>query len=352
MKDKKVIDWIDSAKGLGVILVILGHFLGDSQFVFFNHFIYSFHVAFFFMLSGFIQSGKKNGALLKKTKRILLPFLAFTLLSAPLFGFLSLKKGMSPLQILMNLFYVKGELFNAPIWFLAVLAEIRLLCGMLKLSERSAPVQLVSWGVSLAAGWLAYRYTTEESLLNLFGFNRMLVSLSFYLFGMCLQRGWNVFDSLKNGTFRPTNEKLLSDPRFLVGYQMGTFVAAAALNIVFGVMINTNVSISAMHLGSYLPFQVAAVCGSIAAMMICRRFCDRKGYLAKLSRYSILFLGTQYFVLAVFKILMAKFSLTGTFVYDAIMIPTIVLYIIFTLKAYEWIKKRFKSISILNGELI
>ena len=274
-KEKKILYWMNSAKGLGVILVILGHFLGDSQLSFFNHFIYSFHVAFFFMLSGFIQSGKKNGAFLEKTKRILLPFLAYTLLSAPLFGVISLKKGMPPLQILMKLFYVKGELFNAPIWFLAVLAEIRLLCGLWKLSERSVPMQLASWSVSLAAGWLAYRYTSGVSLLNLFGINRMLVCLSFYLFGMCLKSCGNVFDSLKNGAFRPKNEKLLSDPRFLRGCRMTAFVSAAALHIVFGVILNTNVSISAMHLGAYLPFQVAAVCGSIAAMMICRRFWER-----------------------------------------------------------------------------
>ena len=39
------IDWIDSAKGLGILLVMLGHCYMEGKFTFW---FYSFHMALFF----------------------------------------------------------------------------------------------------------------------------------------------------------------------------------------------------------------------------------------------------------------------------------------------------------------
>ena len=49
----KRIEWVDIARGIGIILVILGH-IGIGKV---GKFIYSFHIPLFFFLSGFCFSG-------------------------------------------------------------------------------------------------------------------------------------------------------------------------------------------------------------------------------------------------------------------------------------------------------
>lgn len=55
---KSRINWITVAKGIGILLVVLGHSFRDNMLMtniicgFVYHFIYSFHMFFYFALSG------------------------------------------------------------------------------------------------------------------------------------------------------------------------------------------------------------------------------------------------------------------------------------------------------------
>ena len=74
--------WIDRAKAIGVVLVVLGHFLygaflgGDFGKVL-NRAIYSFHMPMFFIASGFVSKGKIKDFnwLKKRCLRVFLPAL-------------------------------------------------------------------------------------------------------------------------------------------------------------------------------------------------------------------------------------------------------------------------------------
>lgn len=48
---------IDIAKGIGIISVVLGHLLGEGQYL--RDFIYAFHMPLFFIISGFLFHNKK-----------------------------------------------------------------------------------------------------------------------------------------------------------------------------------------------------------------------------------------------------------------------------------------------------
>lgn len=64
--------WVDVARGLAMLCVILGHMGFDNL----NIFIYSFHMPLFFLLAGYFQ--KKQEPMLfikKKTKSLLVPYL-------------------------------------------------------------------------------------------------------------------------------------------------------------------------------------------------------------------------------------------------------------------------------------
>lgn len=82
---KAHIDYIDSAKGLLMILVIFGHIFGDT---FLCSWIYTFHMPAFFIISGILLN---YSSMLKKTfkdaassriKTLLIPFCFFELLGA------------------------------------------------------------------------------------------------------------------------------------------------------------------------------------------------------------------------------------------------------------------------------
>lgn len=79
---KKRIEYIDIAKGIGMILVVIGHCINDKTFP--GTWIYSFHMPLFFVLSGLCFSDKKYPTFLpflwKKVRTLLLPCFYFSLL--------------------------------------------------------------------------------------------------------------------------------------------------------------------------------------------------------------------------------------------------------------------------------
>ncbi len=74
------LDWVLIAKGIGIILVVVGHFIPASSpgyWLSFRQFIYSFHMPLFFLLSGYLYNPGKHSytnLLKNKTKRLLYPF--------------------------------------------------------------------------------------------------------------------------------------------------------------------------------------------------------------------------------------------------------------------------------------
>lgn len=73
-------EWVLIAKGMGIILVVVGHFYPQTSPPYWTearHIIYSFHMPLFFILSGYLYSHGKYpyGDLIKtKAKRLLYPF--------------------------------------------------------------------------------------------------------------------------------------------------------------------------------------------------------------------------------------------------------------------------------------
>ena len=93
---QKHIRWVDLAKGIAILLVILGHTSRDEMLIvpFINvgkNLIYAIHLPLFFFLSGYILKRKGNELepfktfLVKKVKSLLIPFISYSLLLYILF---------------------------------------------------------------------------------------------------------------------------------------------------------------------------------------------------------------------------------------------------------------------------
>ena len=81
---KNRIEWIDYSKGILIILVIAGHAIPefDLHLDYLAHFIYSFHMPAFFILSGYLFRYKKDINTVefakKKAKQLLIPYIIFS----------------------------------------------------------------------------------------------------------------------------------------------------------------------------------------------------------------------------------------------------------------------------------
>lgn len=81
------IDYLDIAKGILIILVIIGH--GPETRI--HHIIYWFHIPAFFFISGMFVNGKKYDAnkLIMRTRRLLQPYFSFGILICLVMWFLN-----------------------------------------------------------------------------------------------------------------------------------------------------------------------------------------------------------------------------------------------------------------------
>ncbi|ARU94546.1 acyltransferase family protein [Tatumella citrea] len=78
---KKRVEWIDISKGIAIILVVAGHILTGNL----KYLIFTFHMPFFFILSGYLQNPNGRLKLKKHTKLIsqyILYWIAFTCFDA------------------------------------------------------------------------------------------------------------------------------------------------------------------------------------------------------------------------------------------------------------------------------
>lgn len=122
MNDGRVL-WVDIAKGIGIILVVVGHLIDGYSLP--GMYICSFHMPLFFFLSGLFMRKKISYIdLIRRTKQLLIPCLFFTFIFC-LVKYYFFADSLSFLT----------KTLPGPLWFLTTLyladLECRILCNYL-----------------------------------------------------------------------------------------------------------------------------------------------------------------------------------------------------------------------------
>lgn len=134
------IAWIDVAKGIGIFLIVFGHTM-QSGFV--RQVIFSFHVPFFFFLSGVTYKRETSiyTFLRKKVSGLLVPYWVWGIISIAIFLFAGLFLHLEEANtgLLNNLFGLlygnpRTELmwWNRPLWFIPCLFITLLIVDMIE----------------------------------------------------------------------------------------------------------------------------------------------------------------------------------------------------------------------------
>ncbi|WP_438830786.1 acyltransferase family protein [Streptococcus pluranimalium] len=235
---KEKIKSIDIAKGLGIILVVLGHSFPDALskggienpiFRFLESFIYSFHMPLFFFVSGFLAVkvvyGKESINLFKKINRLLIPYSTMSIIYLILRFFASnLATSSYNLSDFWKIFL--GISPNGGVWFLYVLC-LSLVFTYLFVSDKN----LIFWLIVFAICCIVSRsaiFVPGYSVLKYFTYNYV-----FYLLGIFCHRN-RVFEkyNLKKLAFVFYSIFLLG---FVVYYFFGFSLLAFPI-AVFGVL--------------------------------------------------------------------------------------------------------------------
>lgn len=189
---------LDIAKVIGIYLVVLCHMsLANKDFW---HFIYSFHMPLFFLISGLLH---KNRAVKKivniNSKRLLIPYVTFYCISYfwwIYFVFIRNSSGDYPpisfydclikpfLGLVLGVLHNTGYSYstNVALWFILSLFELKiLLCVFNKIKNKW--VQIVFIAMAIYIGYLLQR----NNILLFYSFNFTLLSLPYFFAGYYLK---------------------------------------------------------------------------------------------------------------------------------------------------------------------
>ena len=197
--ERERIEWIDISRGILIILMVVGH--STSQF---NHYIYQFHMAAFFILSGYVANIDRKGffdIFFNKFFTVLLPVFTTVVFGSGVMWLLHIKHYdivISSLEFpgwreAIKAFLIYGNIYVEVLgatWFLSVLFAVCLLNKMIYLLTNKF---LLGYGViSLTLYLLGYgiikQGITPSPHVGMFSIDLIFIANLFYAIGYIAQK--------------------------------------------------------------------------------------------------------------------------------------------------------------------
>lgn len=177
----KRIQWIDYAKFISIISIVLGH----TNFPY-SKYLYWFHVPIFFVISGFLFNEKApfKVFLVKRIKMLWIPYFIFGIFSILIYNLLiNYSEPYVIIKEISKLLYGGRKLIGVigAYWFLPVLFLTETTAFLLiKLCNRYSRL------IIILVGYIIYHFYLKEMTLPL-NVNTVFVSLIYFLFGFYLK---------------------------------------------------------------------------------------------------------------------------------------------------------------------
>jgi len=188
------VDWIDAARGLAIVLVIIGHAMEPTFYHRPDHnfsslgfqtwrLIYSMHLPALFMIAGLVKKPQNQVSSSPVRTPVFLVALAFVwhLVGVVVVALTTVLQKSSVLvltqlpAIALRPFILGTGFSLAPLWFLLTLASVEMIWSRLR--GRPAVLTAVATGLSLLA------INAPQSMANFWGFKSLGPALTFYALG-------------------------------------------------------------------------------------------------------------------------------------------------------------------------
>lgn len=255
---KKRVAWIDIARAIGVFFIVLGHIPEDGLV---RKYIFSFHVPFFFLISGICFNGHDDFKRFveKKVKTIVIPYFVFSIISIVVFaiaGYIipSITKGINT-DVLFNMkvmLYANSKpsimKYNLPLWFLPCLFSTSLIVYGFEIFLRRVQKKNIYRGLCIAVLILiGVFYTKYASQVYLPWHIETAVQMSvFYLLGVQVQE-----NGILNHSKQETNTS-----RVLSAFLISVFLLIG----IYGSQINHIVGVRNDSYGNILLYYGVSLC--------------------------------------------------------------------------------------------
>lgn len=197
MSKTRRIQWIDIAKCIGIILVLIGHISQNKNI---HTFIYSFHMPLFFIISGYLYHDKDN-YIKNKASKILIPYLFFSVVSFVYWYFIERNirgQNINPINPLVNIIIARGGdenyIYNVALWFLPCLFTTEVIFHILIKKIKNIKILFV---FILALSVVGYIYSLFDFIRLPFCIDIAFVAIGFYFIGyLWKDRGEKSFEKL------------------------------------------------------------------------------------------------------------------------------------------------------------
>ncbi|MCU6733087.1 acyltransferase family protein [Diplocloster agilis] len=214
------IQFISIAKGIGILLVVLGH---CTAWIYLKRSIYLFHMPLFFFISGYLfkdySVNDLSGYVIRKLKTLYLPFVGcnlFALLFHQLFCSIGLYPNIDTftsakeviIYIIKILLCVKMEDIVAPLWFLPILMFTSVSFCVIRLFElRIHPPGCIRHIFITGLYLLSFAFPNSSGIKRAF----VLVSISLFTYNIgFVIRNYNIIHASKQQRFLFAVVSLLS----------------------------------------------------------------------------------------------------------------------------------------------
>jgi len=280
--------WIDTLKGIGIILVVLAHY---SLPIALDTYIFSFHMPLFFFISGFLFDFGKyaNSAstfVKGRFKSLIVPYFCFAVITC-IFCFLldelykpdvtSIKFfENSTLHGISHIFVAFGPAisYNPPLWFLTCLFVTELLFYGLTKKYYGEPKILLFW--LIIAGVIGYLYPVYVPFRIPWNVDVALVAIVFYGAGN-LFRKFTETESGSSLCLKPGSgfiEKFSKIERFLP--LIPALLSLLYLGYLLKFPTDDKVNMNVLKYGDFFSFYLFAFSGIFTSVYLSRRVVNSK----------------------------------------------------------------------------
>lgn len=274
------VEYIDAAKGIGILLVVFGHNQIKAITPELTGFIYTFHMPMFFLFSGmFFRSNIRFFDLLRRRfHTILQPYIVIILLMYAAAFMFSETQSSVILSRLAKAAYASGNYLDwAQLWFLPALFVVNIFAYIFfKLVYGRLPALWMRALLLVALLWFGVTTlkTFWEYSLNLFGHPFILLGLPLSLdlvlvIGAFFLLGYEIYQAVPEKFYASWWVLLLSS------------VLVVGLNLLFPFKVD----LFSRTYQSLVVNTIEAISGSIAVLCISKQIVEKGGWLSRALQY-------------------------------------------------------------------
>lgn len=295
------IKWIDWTKGIGILLVILGHtFCPNSIKVW----LYSFHMPLFFFLSGYVFKVKTNHFrefLISRIKGLLIPALIFetvTILYSVIEGLIV--KDSYEVNVTAKLFGVivqrRGGVLSYGPWFLICLFTTQIILYFLLKKIKNNKSLLV---VGVMSSIIGYIYCLKVGIILPWAIDASLNAILFFIIGYVLKQ-CELFTKV-------------TQRRYLLVY-LTVNIAVCVMQIM---LQDTMLDMYSNSYGNYFAYILASISGIFSIITISKSF-NLGCHLQFIGENSIIYYSLHTIILSLIGVVLQKLNIHVTSQYTLI----------------------------------